>query len=446
MVAEIWGRKIGARSDNVQSHCRCWINRGWTSPLLPSYQQAPTEMYNSNSRDLERDLLLTLGTSSCPGWQPSLDVLPHAKLIHRCLILCSHPARCRGLPFRSQICQYHYACGSWVTCARPGSKLVAEQVLKTSSPSFELAAFPPGNPSFNFPPQQMGLHQCRREVSMRTCISSHPSSLPHTSPWRHLLSRWRNTSQCPGESRNEAGLPLAPCSEEKNGIVLGKVQGRSYKFANGFCRAPSPALIHESLSGVAAGFSATPHISLLQGRNKLPWNRLTFGIIISAFLSPKSGAPEWKLRKAKATSAFCQHSLQQEKAVLLLALSKKSVLPWEQTPKQVAITHILTWTSAGGTTSPCRSTKGRGDLITLCLCSECGCPVHGAQRDKALGTDVWFDYSFPFSTNHMVLWAAQISGNQNSWAPSLTPPFAHLIFKVVFMYQQNLLPWTSPPP
>lgn len=90
--------------------------------------------------------------------------------------------------------------------------------------------------------------------------------------------------------------------------------------------------------------------------------------------------------------------------------------------------------------SPCGPTEGRGDLITLCLCSECGCAEDGAQVDKALGTDVWFDYSFPFATDHMAVRAAQIAGNQNSWAPSLTSPFAHLIFKVVFMHQQNLLP------
>jgi len=52
---------------------------------------------------------------------------------------------------------------------------------------------------------------------------------------------------------------------------------------------------------------------------------------------------------------------------------------------------------------------------------------------------------FLFATNHMAVWAAQIAGSQNSWAPSLTSPFAHLIFKAVFMHQQNLLPCTSPP-
>ena len=154
-----------------------------------------------------------------------------------------------------------------------------------------MAAFPPGNPSFNFPPQQMGLHRCRREVSVCPCISSSPSSPPCTSPRRHLLSRKRNITQCPGESRKRAGLPLALCTREKNGTVWGKVQGRSCKFANCSCTAPSLALIHESLSGVAAGFCATPHFALLQSRNKLPWNRLTFGIILSLF-SPKSGALE----------------------------------------------------------------------------------------------------------------------------------------------------------
>lgn len=89
---------------------------------------------------------------------------------------------------------------------------------------------------------------------------------------------------------------------------------------------------------------------------------------------------------------------------------------------------------------PLGPTDGRGDLIALCLCSERGCPEDVAQTDKAPGTDVCFDYSLPFATNHMAVRAAQIAGNQNSWAPSPTLPFAYLIFKAVFMHQLN-----SPP-
>lgn len=72
-----------------------------------------------------------------------------------------------------------------------------------------------------------------------------------------------------------------------HGTVSDKVQGRSCKFANCPYTAPWLALICESPSGVAEGLCATPRFSLLQSRNELPWNRLTFGVIL--FFSPSQG-------------------------------------------------------------------------------------------------------------------------------------------------------------
>lgn len=306
-------------------------------------------------------------------------------------------------------------------------------------PSFGLAAFPPGNPSFNFPLWQMGLHWCRKEVSMCLCISSSPSSpLPQGEEKKYFCSvprteqkgRWiASGSMHQRKERYSFGQGSRQSVQVCKLLLQGSITS-SYPWEPGRCS--SRFLCHPSLlSPSKEEQAALEHADLWlnsfffppsQGHSHENWGKLQQPQLFVSFLCTVIGL------------LFCSW-----------LLGKKSMLPCEQTPKQVVITHILTWTSAGGTV-PCRPTKGRGYLITLCLCSECGCPEDGAQIDKALGTDVWFDYSFPFTTDHMVAQAAQIAGNQNSWAPSLTSPFTHLIFKAVFMHQQNLLPWTSPPP
>lgn len=171
---------------------------------------------------------------------------------------------------------------------------------------------------------------------------------------------------------------------------------------------------------------------LLQSRNKLPWNRLTFDITLSFF--------PLKARKAKTPLAFCQLSLQQSQCCCAPSIKLEiSVTGGANSQTGGKHTHLfLNWSRRYNVSF--RLTDGRGDLVMLCLCSKRGCPEDGAQIDKALGTDVCFDYFLPFATNHMAVRAAQIAGNQNSWAPSLTSPFAHLIFKAVFMHQLNLPP------
>lgn len=143
--------------------------------------------------------------------------------------------------------------------------------------SFGFAAFRPGNPSFSFPPQQMELLWYWREVSVCSCYSVSFLHLPAPLPGAPTLKE----KKCPGESKKGDGLPLAPCTSEKDGIVWGKCQGRSCKFINCFYRASSLALTRWTSSDIPAGFCTSPHFSLLQRGNKLLWNRVTFSIILS---------------------------------------------------------------------------------------------------------------------------------------------------------------------
>lgn len=45
------------------------------------------------------------------------------------------------------------------------------------------------------------------------------------------------------------------------------------------------------------------------------------------------------------------------------------MLPWEQAPKQVAIMHTLTWTGAGGTTSPSDPLMGE-EISSRFVCAQ----------------------------------------------------------------------------
>lgn len=85
---------------------------------------------------------------------------------------------------------------------------------------------------------------------------------------------------------------------------------------------------------------------------------------------PESGALDWKPRKATATLAFCQLSLQLWQGCCSApGISEKSMLPWEQAPKQVAITHTLTWTRAGGRTSPSDPLMGE-EISSRFVCAQ----------------------------------------------------------------------------